>query len=382
MNGINAVEGVISLGKHIGIKAKKKDFAVIYSSKVCNVAAVYTQNEVKGAPLYVNMEHLKDGKAQAIVVNSGISNVSTGQQGLDDAHEMTSLVAKELGINKEDVLVASTGLIGAVLPMDTIREGVKGIKDELSKNSAAAEAIMTTDLIKKEFTIKVGNATIGAIAKGAGMIHPNMATMLAFIMTDAEISSDKLKKMLKKSVDKSFNMLSIDQDMSTSDMTIIMANGLAGKVDEIKFQEALDKVCIYFAKLMAKDGEGATTAITVNVQGAKTEEAAKKAAKSIINSNLVKCAVFGNDPNWGRIIGALGCAGVGIDPNKVDIGFGDMKIAENGLATDFDKKKASNMLKEKEIIINIDLKQGKHNATAYGCDLTYDYVKINAEYHT
>jgi len=222
--GVNAVEGVTSLGKYIGIKQKKKDLAVIYSSKLCNVAAVYTKNEVKGAPVYVNKEHLKNGKAQAIVVNSGISNVSTGQRGLDDAHEMTSLVAKELGIDKNDVLVASTGLIGAFLPMPKIRQGIKGIQKGLSKKSHAAEAIMTTDLIKKEISVKVGDATIGAIAKGAGMIHPNMATMLAFIMTDAEIKTPKLKKMLKKSVDKSFNMLSIDQDTSTSDMTILMAN--------------------------------------------------------------------------------------------------------------------------------------------------------------
>ncbi|MBW2980034.1 bifunctional glutamate N-acetyltransferase/amino-acid acetyltransferase ArgJ [Candidatus Woesearchaeota archaeon] len=382
MKGVNAVEGVTSLGKYIGIKQKKKDLAVIYSSNLCNVAAVYTQNAVKGAPIYVNKEHLKNGKAQAIVVNSGISNVSTGQRGLDDAHEMTSLVAQELGIDKNDVLVASTGLIGAFLPMQKIRQGVKGIKKGLSKKSHAAEAIMTTDLIKKEITVKVGDVTIGAIAKGAGMIHPNMATMLAFIMTDAEIKTPKLKKMLKKSVNKSFNMLSIDQDTSTSDMTILMANGLAGKVNESKFQKALDHVCVEMAKLMAKDGEGATKLVIAKAKNAKTEEAAKKIAKSIINSNLVKCAMFGNDPNWGRIMGAIGCAGVKFDPGKVDIYFGSMKIVCQGIATGFEKKKASALLKQKEVKVTVDLNQGSKNATAYGCDMTYDYVKINAEYHT
>jgi glutamate N-acetyltransferase/amino-acid N-acetyltransferase len=380
--GVNAVKGITSLGKHIGIKAKKKDFAVIYSSKLCNTSAVYTQNEVKGAPLYVNMEHLKNGKAQAIVINSGISNVSTGQRGLDDAHEMASLAAQELGIDKDDVLVASTGLIGAFLPMPVIRKGIKGIAKQLSKRSHAAEAIMTTDLIKKEITVKVGNATIGAIAKGAGMVHPNMATMLAFIMTDAEISTPNLKKMLKQSVNKSFNMLSIDQDTSTSDMVILMANGMAGKVNEKQFQKALDTVCVKLAKMMAMDGEGATKAVIAKVKGAKTEEAAKKVAKSIINSNLVKCAMFGNDPNWGRIMGAIGCAGVKIDPSKIDIYFGNMKIVCQGIATGFHKKKASNLLKQKEVKVVVDLNQGKKDATAFGCDMTYKYVKINAEYHT
>jgi glutamate N-acetyltransferase/amino-acid N-acetyltransferase len=266
--------------------------------------------------------------------------------------------------------------------MPVIRKGIKGISKKLSKRSHAAEAIMTTDLIKKEITVKVGNATIGAIAKGAGMVHPNMATMLAFIMTDAEISTPNLKKMLKQSVNKSFNMLSIDQDTSTSDMAILMANGMAGKVNEKQFQKALDIVCVKLAKMMAMDGEGATKAVIAKVKNAKTEDAAKKVAKSIINSNLVKCAMFGNDPNWGRIMGAIGCAGVKIDPNKIDIYFGNMKIVCQGIATGFSKKKASNLLKQKEVKVIVDLNQGKKNATAFGCDMTYKYVKINAEYHT
>ncbi len=380
--GVNAVTGVTSLGKHIGIKQKAKDFAVIYSSKLCNAAAVYTKNEVKGAPLYVNMEHLKNGKAQAIVINSGVSNVSTGQRGLDDAHEMASIAAKELGIKKEEVLVASTGLIGAFLPMPKIRKGIIGIKKELSKNSKAAEAIMTTDLIKKEIEVKVGNATIGAIAKGSGMIHPNMATMLAFIMTDADLPSQKLKKMLVQSVEKSFNMLSIDQDTSTSDMAILMANGLAGKVNEKDFQKALDFVCTELAKMMAKDGEGATKMVISKVVNAKTEDAAKKLAKSVINSNLVKCAMFGNDPNWGRIMGAIGCAGAKIDISKIDIYFGNLKVVCHGVATGFDHDKAVGIMKQKEVTVTIDLNNGTKSATAYGCDLTFDYVKINAHYHT
>ena len=252
-NGITDVKGITALGKHVGIKKNKKDFAVIFSAKIANAAAVFTRNKIKGAPIFVNKKHLKNGKAQAIVINSGISNVCTGKKGIKDAYLMAELAAKELAVKKENVLVASTGKIGVFLPMDKIKYGIRNIKNGLSKKSSdAAEAILTTDTCKKHVSIKIDNITIGAIAKGSGMIHPNMATMLAFIATDAEIDSKKLKKMLVNSVNKSFNMISVDMDTSTSDMVILMANGIAGKIDDKKFQKALDFVCIELAKKIVR----------------------------------------------------------------------------------------------------------------------------------
>ncbi len=383
-NGICTVKGFRIVGKSAGIKKSgKKDLALIYSEDLCNAAAVYTKNNVKGAPVYVTKDHLKDGKAQAIVINSGISNVCTGKKGIEDAYLVAELAAKELSIKKEDVLVASTGVIGAYLPMDKIKNGIKNIKKELNETSDdAAEAILTTDKAKKQVAVKIGNVTIGAIAKGSGMIHPNMATMLAFIATDAEIGSEKLKEMLSNSVSKSFNMISVDTDTSTSDMVILMANGSAGEVDEKEFQKALDFVCVELAKKIAKDGEGATKLIEVHVKNAKTGDDAKKIAKSIICSNLVKSAIFGNDPNWGRIMCAIGYSGAEIEESKIDISFGDEKIAENGTEKNFDNKKIKGLMSKDELKITINLNNGNHSATAYGCDLTYDYVKINADYHT
>ncbi|MEK6868825.1 MAG: bifunctional ornithine acetyltransferase/N-acetylglutamate synthase, partial [Nanoarchaeota archaeon] len=283
-NNICAPKGFTATGKPIGIKKSgKPDFAVIYSEVLADAAAVYTSNRVKGAPLYVTKKHLKDGKAQAIVVNSGVSNVCTGKKGIKDAEDMAKFLGNELGINPKEVVVASTGLIGAYLPMEKIKNGIKGIKNELSVNSNAAKAILTTDLAEKEIAVKADNFSIGAIAKGSGMIHPNMATMLCFITTDAKIPSKKLSAMLKNSVNKSFNMISVDMDTSTSDMVVILANGMAGKADETKFQDALDCVCIELAKKIARDGEGATKLIEVNAKNAKTEEDAKKIAKSVIS---------------------------------------------------------------------------------------------------
>ena len=382
--GITAVKGFTALGKFIGIKkkSKKKDFAVIYSSKVCNAAGVFTKNEVKGAPLIVTKKHLAGGKAQAVVINSGVANVCTGKKGISDAEKMAELTAKELGIKKNNVLVASTGLIGAYLPMAVIKNGIKGIRKELGKNSNAAEAILTTDSVKKEIAVKVGKITIGAIAKGAGMIHPNMATMLCFIGTDAEFQAKDLKQMLKNSVDKSFNMTSVDYDTSTSDMAILMANGMAGKINKKQFQNALDFVCIELAKKIAIDGEGATKLVEVVVKNAKNEKNAKIIAKSIISSNLVKTAMFGNDPNWGRIMAAIGYSGAKINPGKIDIYFNDKQIVSNGTEAKFDKKKVVEDMKKDKLLILVNLKEGKGMASAYGCDLTYEYVKINAAYHT
>src|SRR3989338_7868561 len=296
-NNVCAPKGFKAVGRSIGIKKSGADLAVIFSEVLADATAVYTSNKVKGAPLIVTKKHLKDGKAQAIVINSGISNVCTGKKGIKDAEETAKLAAEELGIDANNVIVASTGLIGAFLPMGIITKGIKGIRNKLSISPDAATAIMTTDKAKKEIAVKADNFVIGAIAKGSGMIHPNMATMLCFITTDAKIPSKKLAAFLKNSVDKSFNMINVDMDQSTSDMAVIMANGLAGKTDEKKFQNALDYVCIELAKKIAKDGEGATKLVEVNVKNAASEEDAKKIAKSVVSSNLVKCAIFGNDPN-------------------------------------------------------------------------------------
>ncbi|MBW2989874.1 bifunctional glutamate N-acetyltransferase/amino-acid acetyltransferase ArgJ [Candidatus Woesearchaeota archaeon] len=385
LNGdITAVKGIKALGKHIGIKKKSMDLAVIFSEKKANTAAVYTQNKVKGAPLYVTEEHLKDGKAQAIIVNSGIANVCTGKKGIDDAKAICRMASKELDIEEDDVLVASTGVIGPYLPMDKIEKGIKGIKQELNKDHKAGEAILTTDKKKKCIAVKAGNAVIGAIAKGSGMIHPNMATMLCFICTDAEISSSKLKQMIVKSVNKSFNMISVDMDTSTSDMVVLMANGESGKTDEEEFQKALDLVCVELAKKIAADGEGATKLIECRVKGAAKEEDAIKAAKSVITSNLVKCMFFGEDPNWGRIMGAAGYSGADIKEELIDIYINGMKIVSGGKGVE-DKGtigKIKKTLGRKEVFVLIDLNEGKKEATAYGCDLTTDYVKLNAHYST
>ncbi len=382
-NNVCAPKGFTAVGKPIGIKKSgKHDFAVIYSEALADAAAVYTSNKVKGAPLIVTKKHLFDGKAQAIAVNSGVSNVCTGKKGIRDSEDMAKFIGNELGINQKDVVVASTGLIGAYLPMEKIKNGIKGIKNELGTKSNVAKAIMTTDTVEKEIAIKVDNFIIGAIAKGSGMIHPNMATMLCFITTDAKMPSKKLIAMLKNSVNKSFNMMNVDMDTSTSDMVVILANSMAGKVNEAKFQNALDFVCIEMAKKIAKDGEGATKLIEVNAKNAKTEEDAKKIAKSIIGSNLVKCAIFGKDVNWGRLMCAIGNSGAKFNESNIDIYFDSEKIVENGKGSNYDSVKVKKIMDKDNLKIVVDLKQGDGNATAYGCDMSYDYIKINAEYTT
>lgn len=383
--GLSCVDGFLAAGKNIGIKNDRKDFAVLYSKNICNVGIVYTKNQIKGAPLYVNMEHLKDRKAQAIVCNTGVANVATGKKGISNAEKTAELLAKELGIKKDDVIVASTGVIGRQLPMEKIIFGIIGIRDELKVESDFAESIMTTDTFKKELCIIGDGFKIAGAAKGAGMISPNMATMLAFMVTDAQIAPDDLQNMLKRSVDKSFNMVNVDMDTSTSDMAILMANGLAGKVDETKFQEALDLLCIELAKMIARDGEGATKLIISEVTGAKSDDDAKKIAKSIISSNLLKCAIYGNDPNWGRIMCAIGNSKAEkIEEDKIRIWINDEPIVAGGKAADdFDEKKLSDILKtNKEIHIRIDMASGKSTAKAFGCDMTEEYVRINAEYMT
>ena len=382
-NNVCAPKGFKAVGKSLGIKKSgKPDFAVIYSENSADTAAVYTSNKVKGAPLIVTKKHLANGQAQAIVINSGVANVCTGEKGIKDAEEMTEFASKELGIDSNDVLVASTGIIGAYLPMDKIKNGIEGIKNELSINSNAAKAILTTDTVEKGAAVKVDNFTIGAIAKGSGMIHPNMATMLCFITTDAKIRSEKLDSYLKNSVNKSFNMISVDMDTSTSDMVIIMANGIGGKVDENKFQDALDYVCVELAKKIAKDGEGATKLVEVEVKNAVSKADADKIAKSVVSSNLVKCAIFGNDPNWGRILCAIGNSAAEFKENLVDIYFGKELVVNNGIMTNFDLNKVKGIMRKNMLKITIDLKLRNDCSIAYGCDMGYDYVKINASYTT
>jgi len=368
-------EGFSGFSTASGIKRSgKKDVAVIFSEKEAACAAVYTSNKVKGAPLIVTKRHLENGKAKAIIVNSGIANVAA--DGIKDAEEMCSLCAEKLGIAKEDVLVASTGKIGVKLPMHKIKDAISRIKlgdDDIS------EAILTTDKKRKVEEAKVGEARILAFAKGSGMIHPNMATMLAFILTDAEIEHGTLNKMLKKAVDDSFNMITVDNDMSTSDMVIVMANGAKGKVDEDQFFNALNRICVSLAKKIAGDGEGATKLLEVKAK-ARSKDDARKIAKAVAGSSLLKAGMFGNDSNWGRVIAAAGYSGADLDPDKISIRMQGIEVAKGGKGTKFDKEGLREKLKA-DVVIEI-YAGGDEEATAYGCDLSYDYVKINAEYET
>ncbi|MGB9595439.1 MAG: bifunctional glutamate N-acetyltransferase/amino-acid acetyltransferase ArgJ [Candidatus Poribacteria bacterium] len=389
--GITSVPGFRSAGVACGIKSTgAKDLAVIVCDDVAVSAGTFTSNKVKSAPVLVSMERMKNGKAQAIVANSGNANACTGEQGIKDAKRMTELVASELNISPELVLVASTGKIGRKMPMDKIENGIKLAISNLSYTGGhdSAEAIMTTDTFCKEvaveFDIQKRKARIGGMVKGAGMINPNMATMLCFLTTDVCIEQGFLQKALKSAVDVSFNMISVDGDTSTNDTVIILANGKAGndpinKLDssyEVFFR-SLTYVTTSLAKMIAKDGEGATKFIELRLIGAKTEQDARKACHSIAQSPLLKCALFGEDPNWGRIMSSLGASGIDMDQNKVDIWFDDLKIAQNGVSTWFDEESAKDILKKKEYVITIDLKVGNAKATLWTCDLSYDYVKIN-----
>jgi len=394
--GITSPKSFKAAGVASGIRKKgRKDVALVYSEQPAQAAAVYTLNKFQAAPLQVTKEHLKDGIAQAIVVNSGVANACMGQQGLMSAKEMAQITADCLLIKAEDVVVASTGVIGVPLPMELITKGIKDASKALSYDGGAdaAEAIMTTDLVKKEVAcqLEIGGktVTIGAMAKGSGMIHPNMATMLGFITTDASIESDCLQHVLKKATDASFNMVSVDGDTSTNDMVAILANGLAEnpkitmESEYLKdFEAAVTEVCIRLAKMIAQDGEGATKLIEVEVVGAKSLEDARKGARAICSSNLVKAAIFGEDANWGRIVTAMGYSGAEVDPSIVDVYIGELLVAEKGTGLKFDEEKASQILKQKEIKLKVDLNLGSEEATAWGCDLSYDYVKINADYRS
>lgn len=399
--GVTAPKGFRANGIHCGIRKNKdkKDLMLIVSDVLCDAAAVYTQNLVCGAPVTVTRENLKNGKARAVICNSGIANTCNAD-GVEKAEAMCALTEQYTGIPANDVVVASTGVIGQPIDLEPIQNGMQTLVDGLNENgsSAAAQAIMTTDTVKKEIAVSVElsggkTCTLGAIAKGSGMIHPNMATMLSFITTDANISAEMLQKALRWCVTRSYNMLSVDGDTSTNDTVAILANGLCGNTrmeteneDYAVFCRALFKICNHVVRMLAKDGEGATKLVVCEVVGAADEETARICAKSVIRSPLVKTAMFGSDANWGRVLCALGYAGAAIDVSKIDVSFrsrkGTVPVCKNGAGIEFSEEKAKEVLLEDEIEILVDLNSGNAEATAYGCDLTYDYVKINGDYRT
>ena len=398
--GVCAAQGFKASGVHCGIRKNKtkKDLALIVSDTLCNAAAVYTTNLVKGAPLTVTKNNIANGKAQAIICNSGNANTCNAN-GIEIAEQMSDLVAKELSISANDVIVASTGVIGQPLDITPIAAGIPVLADSLSYDNCqdAAEAIMTTDTIDKqiavEFTIGGKVCKMGGIAKGSGMIHPNMATMLVFITTDVAISSEMLGKALSGDIANTFNMLSIDGDTSTNDMVTVLANGMAGNAeitaegeDFNTFMKALNTVTVNLCRVIAGDGEGATKLLECKVSDGKTLEISKTVAKSVICSSLLKAAMFGADANWGRVLCAIGYSGADVDVTKIDVSFisnkGEILVCQNGAGVDFSEEKAKEILLEKEIIIDIKLNDGEFSSTAWGCDLTYDYVKINGDYRT
>ena len=398
--GVTAAQGFTASGVHCGIRrnTSKNDLSLIFSSVPCTAAAVYTTNLVKGAPLTVTKAHIADGKAQAVICNSGNANTCNAD-GIEIAEGMAALAADALGISPSDVVVASTGVIGQPLSLEPIKNGMGELVSKLSEDGGleAALGIMTTDTIPKEVAaeFELGGKTcrIGGIAKGSGMIHPNMATMLVFITTDAAISPDMLQKALSGDIQSTFNMISIDGDTSTNDMVTVLANGTAGNAeitcegeDFTAFMKALNTVTVGLCRMIAGDGEGATKLLECRVTGAQTPEIAKTVAKSVICSSLLKAAMFGADANWGRVLCAIGYSGAAVDVNKIDVSFksakGDILVCKDGAGVEFSEEQAKEILLEKEIEILVALNDGDHDSVAWGCDLTYDYVKINGDYRT
>ena len=397
--GVCAAKGFTANGIHCGIRKNrsKRDLSLIYSEVPAAAAAVYTQNLVKGAPLTVTERHLSDGRAQAVICNSGNANTCNAN-GIEIALKTCGLLAAQLKINPDDVVVASTGVIGQPLDITPIKNGIKSLVSGLGKFSKyAEEGIMTTDTKRKSvavsFEIDGKECRIGGIAKGSGMIHPNMATMLVFITTDCAISSAMLKRALSTDIQSTFNMISIDGDTSTNDMVTVLANGLAGNKqiteegeDFSVFMKALNTVTVALCRMIAGDGEGATKLLECSVKGADSEKTAKTVAKSVICSSLTKAAMFGADANWGRVLCAIGYSGADVDVNKIDVDFvsakGSIAVCRNGAGVDFSEEKAKEILSEKEITISVNLNAGNFVSVAWGCDLTYDYVKINGDYRT
>lgn len=397
--GVCAAKGYKAGGIHCGIRKNKtkRDLALIVSEVRAKAAAVYTTNLVKGAPLVVTKENISDGFAQAVICNSGNANTCNAD-GIEKAQAMCKLVSDSLSISEKDVVVASTGVIGQTLDITPIKNGMDELVKSLGNNSKeAAEGIMTTDTALKEiaveFTVGGKKCTIGGIAKGSGMIHPNMATMLVFITTDCAISSEMLSKALKSDIADTFNMVSVDGDTSTNDMVTVLANGMAENEEIVsegeafdEFMKALNTVTVYLCRCIAGDGEGATKLLECKLSGAKTKEIAKTVAKSVICSSLTKAAMFGADANWGRVLCAIGYSGADVDVTKIDVAFsspkGTVEVCKNGAGIPFSEEKAKEILLEKEIEIIVALNDGEFSSTAWGCDLTYDYVKINGDYRT
>lgn len=402
--GVTSPKGFKAAGTRAGIKAGKtnKDMAMIYSEVPAATAGTFTKNIVKAAPVLWDMKVVEEEKmAQAVVINSGVANACTGDEGYQNAVKMAKLTAYALNVNEKQVLVASTGVIGYKLPMDVIESGITKLKDMIKTDREcavdAATAIMTTDTHKKEiaveFEIAGTKVTMGAMCKGSGMIHPNMGTMLGFITTDLAIEQKLLSKALKEVIEDTFNMVSVDGDTSTNDTVVILANGMSNNnkittenEDYEIFKNALLEVNTYLAKQIAQDGEGATRLFQVDVVGAPDKETAKILAKSIVTSNLTKCAIYGKDANVGRVLCAMGYSGAKFDPYKVDVTItsdkGTVKLLENGMYTDFDEEFATEVMSPEVVIATADIKAGDASATAWGCDLTYDYVKINADYRS
>ncbi len=398
--GVTAARGFKASGIHCGIRrnTSKNDLSLIMSDVPCSAAAVYTTNLVKGAPLTVTKAHIKDGRAQAVICNSGNANTCNAD-GIEIAEGMAQLVAEKTAISASDVVVASTGVIGQPLSLEPIQNGMDELVAKLSDDGSheAALGIMTTDTIAKEvaveFTCGGKICRIGGIAKGSGMIHPNMATMLVFITTDCAIAPELLQKALSGDIQNTFNMISIDGDTSTNDMVTVLANGLAGNAeitsegeDYSTFMKALNTVTVALCRMIAGDGEGATKLLECKVSGAKALDIAKTVAKSVICSSLLKAAMFGADANWGRVLCAIGYSGAAVDVNKIGVSFksdkGTIAVCKNGAGIEFSEEKAKEILLEKEIEISVDLNDGEYSSAAWGCDLTYDYVKINGDYRT
>ena len=400
--GVTAAKGFLAAGVYAGIKSNRKDMAMVYSKAPCNTAGTFTTNLVKAAPVKWDQKVVRESAySRAVVVNSGVANACTGKIGYQYCEDTAKKVGEIFGIPADSVMVASTGVIGKQLPIDKILEGVESLHAELcdtqEAGTLAAEAIMTTDTVSKqiayEFEVDGKTAVIGGMCKGSGMIHPNMATMLCFITTDVAITKELLQEALSEEVQDTFNMISVDGDTSTNDTVLVMANGLAQnpEITEIgeaysQFQAALHEVMLYLCRQIAGDGEGATALFEVKVIHAKTKEQAKILSKSVITSNLTKAMIFGHDANCGRILCAMGYAGVSFDPNRTDLYFesvaGKLKIVENGIPTDYSEEKATEILSEKEVTVIADIKEGEESATAWGCDLTYEYVKINGDYRS
>ena len=398
--GVCAAKGFKASGVHCGIRKSrtKRDLALVFSAVPASCAAVYTTNLVKGAPLEVTKNNISDGYAQAVICNSGNANTCNAD-GIEIANQMCQLTGQALGIKSTDVVVASTGVIGQKLDITPIAKGIPQLVSELSKdgNLNASEGIMTTDTVRKEvavqFTAGGKECRIGGMAKGSGMIHPNMATMLVFITTDTAISPKMLQKALSSDIANTFNMVSVDGDTSTNDMVTVLANGMAGNSpitedgpDFDVFMKALNTITVSLCRMIAGDGEGATKLLECITEGAADKQTAKTVAKSVICSSLLKAAMFGADANWGRVLCAIGYSGACVDVNKIDVAFksakGTIAVCKNGAGIDFSEEKAKQILLEKEIDILINLNSGNQSATAWGCDLTYDYVKINGDYRT